>query len=79
MREIIFLRTNYFMGHFKGYSKGAKTFFFLSPKLSRAQGGTLKDAKARDFGPWFLGQRHKSCVLYILGFNYSCLHSFLLV
>jgi hypothetical protein len=49
MREIIFLRANYFMGHFKGYFEGGK--ISLTPKLSRAQGGTLEDAKARDFGP----------------------------
>jgi hypothetical protein len=31
MREIIFyLRANYFMGHFKGYFEGAKTFWTLS-------------------------------------------------
>jgi hypothetical protein len=34
MREIFFW-ANYFMGHFKGYFEGAKTF--LTPKLSRAQ------------------------------------------
>jgi hypothetical protein len=39
------------MGHFRGYFEGAKTCLTL--KLSRAQGGTLEDAKARDFGPWF--------------------------
>ncbi len=33
MREIIFLRANYFIGHFKGYFEGTKTF--LTPKLSR--------------------------------------------
>jgi hypothetical protein len=32
MREIIFLRVNYFIGHFKGHFEGAKTF--LAPKLS---------------------------------------------
>jgi hypothetical protein len=43
------------MGHFKGYSKGAKTFFFLSPKLSRAQGGTLdnKVQKQENLVPGF--------------------------
>jgi hypothetical protein len=36
MREIIFiLLANFFMGHFKGYFGGAKTF--LTPKLSRAE------------------------------------------
>jgi hypothetical protein len=40
MRDIIFfLRANYIMGHFKGYFEGAKTF--LTPKLSRAQRGTI--------------------------------------
>jgi hypothetical protein len=51
MREIIFLRANYFLAHFRGYFEGAKTCLTL--KLSRAQGGTLEDAKARDFVPWF--------------------------
>jgi len=35
MREIFFLRANYFMGHFKGHFEGTKTF--LTRKLSRAQ------------------------------------------
>ncbi len=41
MREIIFFagKLGYFMGHFKGYFEGAKTF--LTPKLSRAQRGTI--------------------------------------
>jgi hypothetical protein len=40
MRDIIFfLRANYFVDHFKGYFEGAKTF--LTPKLSRAQRGTI--------------------------------------
>jgi hypothetical protein len=44
MREIIFfLRANYIMGHFKGYFEGAKTF--LTPKLSRAQRGTILRVK----------------------------------
>jgi len=34
-----FWREYYFMGHLKGYFKGAKTF--LTPKLSRAQRGTI--------------------------------------
>jgi hypothetical protein len=29
MREIIFLRKNYFMDHFEGYFEGAKTFLTL--------------------------------------------------
>ena len=44
MRDIIFfLRANYIMGHFKGYFEGAKTF--LTPKLSRAQRGTILGSK----------------------------------
>ncbi len=44
MREIIFfLRANYIMSHFKGYFEGAKTF--LTPKLSRAQRGTILRVK----------------------------------
>jgi hypothetical protein len=44
MRDIIFfLRENYIMGHFKGYFEGAKTF--LTPKLSRAQRGTILGSK----------------------------------
>jgi hypothetical protein len=39
MRDIIFLRENYFMGHLKGYFEGAKTF--LTPYLSRVQRGTI--------------------------------------
>jgi hypothetical protein len=44
MRDIIFfLQGNYIMGHFKGYLEGTKTF--LTPKLSRAQRGTIKGSK----------------------------------
>jgi hypothetical protein len=44
MRDIIFfLQANYIMGHFKGYFEGAKTF--LTPKLSRAQRGTILESK----------------------------------
>ena len=40
MRAIIFfLQANYFMDHFKGHFEGTKTF--LTPKLSRAQRGTI--------------------------------------
>ncbi len=39
MRDIIFLWQNYFMGHFKRYFEGAKTF--LTPKLSRVKRATI--------------------------------------
>jgi hypothetical protein len=39
MQEIIFLWTNYFIRLFKGYFEGTKNL--LTPKLARAQGGTI--------------------------------------
>jgi hypothetical protein len=40
MRDIIFFcRQTYFMGYFKVYLEGAKTF--LNPRLSRAQRGSI--------------------------------------
>jgi hypothetical protein len=41
--DYFFWRANHFMGHFKGYFEGAKTF--LTPKLSRAQ---LRNIRKRD-------------------------------
>jgi hypothetical protein len=57
MREIIFLRANYFMGHFKGYFEGAKTF--LTPKFSTSQRVNLVTKHKNSSADFFGSAGHK--------------------